>query len=319
VDYNSIVKKGQLLAQIDPAIFRAQVEQARANLLAAKANVDKAKATYEDAKRNMERNRALLAKELIAVSDFDTSETNFLSAQAQLNSSKAQVEQAQAALALAETNLRYTHILSPVNGMVISRNVDVGQTVAASFQTPTLFTIAEDLTRMQIDISVDEADIGNIQEKQSVEFTVDAYPDVIFHGKVAEVRYAPITVQNVVTYDVIVKVDNPDLKLKPGMTANVAIITALRQGILKAPNAALRVKMPDKNSRNSRTKKGPLLWVLENGKPRAIKITAGNSDGRFTEVKGEFLREGMDVIVAASAADSKTADTFRPRNPGFFH
>lgn len=315
VDYNSMVRKGQLLAQIDPAILKAQVQQAQANVRSAKANMDKAKASYEDAKRNMERNKALLAKNLIAISDLDTSETNFTSAQAQWNASKAQVEQAQAALKLAETNLQYTNILSPVNGMVISKNVDIGQTVAASFQTPTLFTIAEDLTRMQIDTSVDEADIGNIQGDLAVEFTVDAYPDKTFQGKVAEVRNAPITVQNVVTYDVIVKVDNLELKLKPGMTANVSIITAIREGILKVPNAALRLKMSDKN-KASQTRKNPSLWVMEKGKPREIKIITGISDGSFTEVRGDKLREGMDVIIAANG---ETEKAFRPPGPGMFH
>ena len=230
VDFNSPVKKGQLLAQIDPALSEARVAQAKANLQAAEANVQKAEVALQDATRTLERNRTLFAKNYIARSDLDTAETSQLSAQAQLNAAKAQVEQNRAALQQEETNLRYTRILSPVDGVVISRNVDIGQTVAASFQTPTLFSIAQDLTRMQIDTNVDEADIGRIRVGQTVQFTVDAYPDVQFPGKVSEIRNAPITVQNVVTYDVVIKVANPEHKLKPGMTANVSIITAVGTG-----------------------------------------------------------------------------------------
>ncbi len=178
VDFNSPVKKGQLLAQIDPALSEAKVAQAKANLQAAEANVEKAEVALQDATRTMERNRTLFAKNYIARSDLDTAETSQLSAQAQVNAAKAQVEQSRAALQQEETNLRYTRILSPVDGVVISRNVDIGQTVAASFQTPTLFSIAQDLTQMQIDTNVDEADIGRIRVGQTVQFTVDAYPDV---------------------------------------------------------------------------------------------------------------------------------------------
>ena len=166
---------------------------------------------------------------------------------AQVNAAMAQVAQTEAALRFAETNLRYTKIVSPVDGIVVSRSVDVGQTVAASFQTPTLFTIAQDLTKMQIDTNIDEADIGKIKTDQDVEFTVDAYPDNTFHGIVDEIRIAPITVSNVVTYDVVVKVDNSDLKLKPGMTANVSVIVASKDGVLKIPNAALRFKPSEKD------------------------------------------------------------------------
>ena len=228
-DFNSPVKNGQLIAQIDPAIFEAQVEQARANLLSAKANLEKADASFIDAKRTMERNKALFSKELIARSEVDTAETNYETAKAQINASKAQVAQAEASLKVAETNLRYTRIISPVNGIVVSRNVDVGQTVAASFQTPTLFTIAQDLTKMQIDTNVAEADIGKVKQGQDVEFGVDAYSGVIFKGKVSQVRNAPINVQNVVTYNAVILVSNPELKLKPGMTANVSIIISAKK------------------------------------------------------------------------------------------
>ena len=245
VDFNSQVKKGQVIAEIDPASLQAQVDQARANTLAAKANVEKAKATVEDSKKTRDRNRQLFSKNLIAKSDLDTSEATYDSNNAQVNSVTAQVAQTEAALRFAETNLGYTKIVSPVDGIVVSRNVDVGQTVAASFQTPTLFTIAQDLTKMQIDTNIDEADIGKIKTEQDVEFSVDAYPDRTFRGIVEQIRIAPITVQNVVTYDVVIKVDNSDLTLKPGMTANVSVVVANKEKTLKIPNAALRFKPPE--------------------------------------------------------------------------
>jgi HlyD family secretion protein len=315
VDFNSPVKKGQILAQIDPATFQAQVEQARANLLLAKANVEKSEAARLDAKRTMERNRVLFAKNFIAKSDLDTSETNHQSATAQLSASKAQAEQARAALDFAEINLRYAKIVSPVDGTVISRNVDVGQTVAASFQTPTLFNIAQDLTKMQIDTNVDEADIGKIKVDQSVEFTVDAYPDMTFMGKVSEVRSSPTTIQNVVTYDVVVKVDNPELKLKPGMTANVAIVLADKKGALRIPNAALRFR-PAERGKEASAQKGTGVWVLENMKPKRISVALGITDGNYTEILSGDVKEGYEVIVEATGGVKKT-DTPPMGPPGF--
>jgi len=318
VDFNSPVKKGQILAQIDPATFQAQVEQASANVLLAKANVQKSEAALVDAKRTMERNRVLFARNFIARSDFDTAETNHQSAAAQLSASKAQVGQAKAALDFADTNLRYAKIVSPVDGTVISRNVDVGQTVAASFQTPTLFNIAQDLTKMQIDTNVDEADIGKIKVDQPVEFTVDAYADITFKGKVSEVRSAPTTVQNVVTYDVVVKVDNPDLKLKPGMTANVSIILADKKGILRIPNAALRFRPAEKGTERGKgalAQKGPGVWVLENKRPKRTDIATGISDGNYTEIISGDLKEGIDVIVEATGGEKK--GNTPPAGPGF--
>ena len=321
VDFNSPVKKGQILAQIDPATFQAQVDQARANLQVAQANVQKAEAGVLDTKRTMERNKTLFARNFIAKSDADTAETNYLSAEAQLSASKAAVAQTKAALDFAETNFRYTKIISPVDGTVISRNVDVGQTVAASFQTPTLFNIAQDLTRMQIDTSVDEADIGKIKVDQSVEFSVDAYPDTTFKGKVSEVRIAPITVQNVVTYDVVVKVDNPDLKLKPGMTANVSIILDEKKGVLRVSNAALRFRPAETSKettpqKGSADQKGSAVWVLENGKPKRTKVTSGISDGNYTEILSGDLKEG-DAVIVESLGVAKKSDT-PIGSPGMF-
>lgn len=311
VDFNSPVKKGQLIARIDPALFEAQVNQARANLLSAKANLEKAVATQVDAKRTMERNKELLSKNLIAQSDFDTAETNYETAKASVSASKSQVAQSEAALSSAETNLFYTKIVSPVDGIVVSRNVDVGQTVAASFQTPTLFSIAQDLTKMQIDTNVAEADIGNVKVRQDVEFTVDAYPDITFKGKVWQVRNAPITVQNVVTYDVVINVDNPEFKLKPGMTANVSIIISIKRDVLKIPNAALRFK-PAEKSKTVVQQKGAGVWILEQGKPKRIPISTGISDGNYTELVSGNIKDG-EALIVESLTKAKTPTPSGPR------
>lgn len=311
-DYNSPVKKGQVIAQIDPATFEAQVEQARANLLSAKAGVDKAAASLQDAERTFKRSRELSAQNLIARSELDTAETNYETAKAGVAVAKAQVAQAAAALTVAETNLRYTRILSPVGGVVISRNVDVGQTVAASFQTPTLFTIAQDLTKMQVEASVDEADIGKVKRGQEVHFTVDAFPAVTFTGTVQEVRIAPITVQNVVTYQVVARVDNRGLKLKPGMTANVSIVLAEKSNVLMVPNAALRFR-PVEKDKGRGPQKGPGVWVLEQGKPKRVPVTIGDSDGNYTELVSGDLKEGQNVILEAPSKGKSSAAPSGPR------
>ncbi len=309
VDFNSRVKKGQIIAQIDPSTFEAQVQQARANLLAAQAGLEKAKAALVDAQRTYERNKDLFARNLVPRSDLDTAETNRDTDKAGVAAAKAQIEQTRAALAYAQQNLGYTKILSPVDGVVISRNVDVGQTVAASFQTPTLFTIAQDLTKMQIDTNVAEADIGVVTVGQDVEFTVDAYPDVTFRGKVWQIRKAPITVQNVVTYDVVIQVNNEDLKLLPGMTANVSIIVARRQDAIRIPNAALRFRMPEQHQAKGknpagekRAHRGPMIWILEQGKPKGVPVELGISDGMNTEAVSGDLKEGEQAITDMSGA-----------------
>jgi len=285
-DFNTVVQKGQLVAQIDPAIFQAQVSQARAkvenakaaflnaqadiitsrsNMEASKANVTKARVSLEDARRNFNRAQELFSRNLIAASDRDNAQTAYdsaaalleaaqaqqkateaqlESAKARLESARAQIKQAEAELELSQVNLDHTSITAPVNGIVISRNVDVGQTVAASLQAPTLFTIAQDLTEMQVDTNVSEADIGRVAVGQETTFTVDAFPQVTFRGKVTEIRNAPMTIQNVVTYNVVIRVKNPELKLRPGMTANASILVAHKENVLKIPNAALRFR-PD--------------------------------------------------------------------------
>ena len=269
-DFNSQVKEGQTIAQIDPAIFEAQVDQARANVLNAQAavvnaqanlvnsqaNVVKAEVAVADTKKTLDRNIPLAEKKVVAQAALDTAQASYDSAvaqkdaakaqlevaRAQVESAKAQVDREKAGLRMADTNLKYTTIVSPVSGTVISRNVDVGQTVAASLQAPTLFTIAKDLTEMQVDTNVSEADVGRVEVGEDANFTVDAYPERTFRGRVSEVRNAPINVQNVVTYDVVILVDNKDLKLKPGMTANVSILVAHRAGVLRISNAALRFR-----------------------------------------------------------------------------
>lgn len=313
VDFNSPVKKGQLIAQIDPALFEAQVAQASSNVLSARANLEKALVARVDAKRTMERQQELFAKNLVARSDVDATETAHDSAGAQVSAADAQVRQAEAALRIAQTNLRYTRIVSPVNGIVVSRNVDIGQTVAASFQTPTLFTIAQDLTKMQVDSNVAEADIGRIEVGQEVEFTVDAYPDSPFRGSVYEIRNAPITVQNVVTYDVIVKVDNPEMKLKPGMTANVSVVVSRKNGVLCVPNAALRFSPPEQRGPSARKEKGSGVWIFDNRTPKRVALATGNSDGMHTEVLGGELREGQDVIVESLAKPKNQSSSHPPR------
>jgi HlyD family secretion protein len=317
VDFNSRVKKGQLIARIDPTIFETQLAQAR-------ANTDHAQAAMRDAERILNQNKTLYARNLVAKNDYEAAETSF-------DSAKAQLAQAKAALQSAETNLDYTKIYSPVDGIIISRNVDVGQTVAASFQTPTLFTIAQDLTKMQIDTNIAESDIGVVQVGQEVEFTVDAYPEITFKGKVWQKRQAPITVQNVVTYDVVIQVDNRDFKLMPGMTANVSIIIMTRQDTLRITNAALRFRLSEKPAgagagggggagakagAGSSEKKGPSVWVLEAGKPKRVGITPGISDGNYTEIVSGDLKDGDQVIV--ESLKKNNGKTQAPSGPRMF-
>jgi len=296
-DYNTRVKTGDLIAQIDPAIFQAQVSQAkakvenaraalltaqadianaRANIESNKANVLKAKVSVEDMKRTLNRSLELFSRNLVAASDRDTAQANHDSAlalleaaQAQEKSSQAQldsaiaklesaragIKQSEAELELAQVNLDHCRITAPVTGIVISRNVDVGQTVAASLQAPTIFTIAQDLTEMQVDTNMSEADVGRVEVGQEATFTVDAFPQITFRGKVTEIRNAAVIVQNVVTYDVVIQVKNPDLKLRPGMTANASVLVAQKDNILKIPNAALRFR-PDFAKRETGGQKG---------------------------------------------------------------
>jgi HlyD family secretion protein len=317
-DFNSMVKRGQLLAKLDPRNTEAQLENAQATVAAAQARVRSAEADLRTQAANLNSSRANLeaarvtrdntallfhrASELsqggvASKNDYDNAKANAESAQArydqavaaveqveaqgiaaaaQLEQVKAQLQQAQADLNRARINLEYTNIYSPVDGVVISRNVDVGQTIAAAMQSPTLFSIANDLTRMQVNVSVDEADIGNISDAANVKFTVDAYPNEVFTGRIAEIRLSPQTVQNVVTYSVILSIDNPDMKLKPGMTANITITVDQRGRVLKVPNAALRYTPPGKSEQSE---SAPVPLETAAGEDSREEGPAGETDG----------------------------------------
>jgi HlyD family secretion protein len=242
VDFNSLVKKGQVLARLDPSLFQTQIEQAKANLVRSQADLERQKVALDDANQKLTRARELSARQLLAKSDLDAAEIAAKSAEAQLKSSEAQITQAQASLNQNEVNIEHTVIEAPIDGLVISRNVDVGQTVASSLQAPTLFVLAADLTKMQVVANLDESDVGRIRPGQVVTFRVDAYPAGTFRGTVSQVRLNPIVQQNVVTYATVINVPNNDLKLKPGMTANVNVEIARSSNVLRVPNSALRFR-----------------------------------------------------------------------------
>jgi HlyD family secretion protein len=313
-DFNSVVKQGQILAQIDQQPFEARVSQARAAVKSAKGNLDKARNLSAQRKRERDRMATLRRKAFVSQADLDLAETNYRDAEANVEVMQAQLDQARATLASAELDLGYTTIYSPVNGIVVSRNVDVGQTVAASFQTPTLFVIAQDLTQMQVNANVSESDIGGVAEGKPAHFRVDAYPKQFFEGTVTQVRNAPISIQNVVTYDVVVTVDNRDLKLKPGMTANVTIVTDRKEDPLRVPNGALRFRMPNVPI----DKKATRVWVLDReNQPHQVEMTTGIVDSLFTEIAEGPLKEGDRVIIGIDSAEEqgqkKLPPGFTPR------
>lgn len=310
VDYNSKVTKGQLLAQIDPSLFQAQVDKARGDLEAAKANKAKIQAMLVYDKKNYERYRKLYAKNYVAKSDLDLAEATYKSDLAQIAAAQGSINQAMATLNNNLTNLKYTRIVSPVDGIVVSRAVDVGQTVAASFQTPTLFQVAQDLTKMQIEVNVSEADIGKIKKDQAVEYTLDGYADSVFHGKVSEVRIAPTTVSNVVTYTVIVDVDNQEQKMIPGMTANVSIITNKSENVICVPTDALKFTPAEITGGKKFKEQG--LWVLRDNKPERIKIKTGAKDSDKTEIISDGLQENDKVILRKKGKDAKKSQGGRP-------
>ncbi len=380
-DFNTKVKKGQLVAEIDPQPFQARVDQAKAFLDSAhtavasaqaqmakadadlasarasvanqKAAIAKAKAAASDAASKLTSEKALFQDGIVAKQDFDTAQSTndqaaaeqdaavaqldaanhqvqsaqatYQLAKTQLASAQAQVAQAQASLAQSQLDLDHTKIIAPVDGTVIARQMDVGQTVAASFQAPTIFQIAQDLTKMQVDTNVDEADVGQVKMGQPARFTVDAYPGTTFQGAVTQIREAPINVQNVITYDVVVGVPNPDLKLFPGMTANVKILTNEAQDALKIPNAALRFRpadLPAPTSVHAAGRKqqtdGTTVWVLgQDGKPNPVKVTLGISDGLYTAVNAGDLNPGDKVITASLAKTSTSTPAQRSFGPRF--
>ena len=390
-DFNTAVRRGQVIARIDPALFEAAVNQARADAKAAastvlsqaaqveqaRTNIDNARAAHAEAKaqtakalvvvvdaqRSLGRQTELFRRDLVAAADRDAAQTAYDAAMAQhdaaeaheqalasairtaetqlrvqeaaLQTARDQVEQKQAALAQTQINLEHTTIRSPVDGVVVNRAVDVGQTVAATLQAPTLFTIAQDLTKMQVETSVDEADIGRIHADTPVTFTVDAFPGEAFEGNVSQIRKAPQVAQNVVTYTVVVAVANPSGKLVPGMTANVRFVTAQRADVLRVPNTALRFRPPGVNGsateglpssggpgRPSSEKRpsgtdspGGLVWVLgRDGHPAPVPVTLGITDGTSTEIVAGDLSAGQAVVVGVEAgAPAATPPPAGPR------
>ncbi len=312
-DFNSNVTKGQVLAQIDQKPFKARMSQARAGVKSAKGNLAKAKVVAAQRKREFDRMAALRPQAFVSQADVDLAETNYRDAVANIEILQAQLDQAGAALAAAELDLGFTTIYSPVGGIVISRNVDVGQTLAAAFQTPILFVIAQDLTKMQVNANVSESDIGGVKEGTEANFRVDAYPKQFFEGVVTQVRNAPINIQNVVTYDVVITVSNPELKLKPGMTANVTIVTARQENPLRVPNGALRFRMPDMPL----DKKATRVWVLDqDNRPHQVDVTTGIADSLSTEIVEGALSPGDRIIVGieteAEQARKKLPPGFEP-------
>lgn len=326
-DFNTRVKAGDIVAVIDPEPFKARRDQAASNLEMARSSVARARADLAQRKRERDRVQSLVEQQFVSQNDVDVAVTNYESAEAQMRVAEAQVRQAEAALNVAELELKHAVIRSPVDGIVVARNVEVGQTVAASFATPNLFLIALDLTKMQVDTNVSESDISGMAEGKDATFTVDAYPGVQFAGTIRQVRLAPINVQNVVTYNVVVAVDNRDLRLKPGMTANVSIVVAQREGVLKIPNAALRFVPPQSDRAESRGREGTgerpearatsgrstphpgesggmskKIWKLgEGGEPEPLVVQTGISDGLWTEVLSGPISENEQVIVGVEA------------------
>jgi HlyD family secretion protein len=336
-DFNSVVRQGQLLAQLDPTFLQATVNEQ-------KANVDRMQAQVHEAERNFGRTTDLFAKSLVSQAEMDAATTT-------LESSQASLKQALAALERAEVNLRYATIRAPISGVVISRDVDVGQTVAASLQAPTLFTIANDLRKMQVQASVDEADVGNVRVGQPVTFRVDAFPDREFEGLVSQVRLSPVITQNVVTYNVIIDVANPGQKLMPGMTATVTIEVEKRENVLRAPVQAIRFvpsdsvaseyepggsgmgtdagprsQLPDSASMRKGPRKGrrdiprARLWILVDGKPKSVLAVRGIQNTRYVELVESDLKEGDEVIIGETDGQAQLTqqaqNPFAPRMPG---
>lgn len=344
-DFNSVVKKGELIAVLEPQLFQAAVAQASANHRAARAGVAQARAKALDADRQYKRVKELQAEGLASQIDVDTAQTTAAVAEAQVDSAKASVDQAAAQLNQAKVNLSYTKITSPIDGVVISRNVDVGQTVAASLSAPVIFTIAEDLRKMQVNTSISEGDVGRLEPGMNGFFTVDAFPGQRFKGTIHEIRNAAQTVQNVVTYNALIDVANDDLKLRPGMTANTTIIYAEKDDVVAVPNQAIRFRPPPEmtpaatgsaagaGTGSGRGRGGgnwgggarpagsglprgegdgaKTIWVLRDGKPQSITIQTGLTDGTNTELTGGDLHEGDLVIIDANVKGG-TATTGSP-------
>ena len=347
-NFNSKVKSGQVVAVLNQDKFRAAVDQAKANHIAAQSNLAKAEVNVQDARRTLDRARELKKRELMAQSELDAAQTAYDAAVAQLEVNKAQVAQAHAALNQVNVDLNNTIIRSPVDGIVISRNVDVGQTVAASLSAPTLFTIANDLAKMEVHTNVDEADVGNVWEGQDVSFTVDAFPSRRFSGKVYQVRHAPVNVQGVVTYNAVARIDNKDFILKPGMTANVRFLVSHKENVIIIPNMAMRFRPPDQKDEaeellrrersrvaapvgmrrtsraggigggGARGNRRVTIYVLKDNKAQPMEVQVGITDGTRSEVLAGELNENDPVIIgmssaAAASEESGIANPFQPQ------
>jgi HlyD family secretion protein len=326
-DYNSEVKKGQVIAELDPSLFQTQVEQAQATLIKAEADVERARVELNDATAKAKRAQELYDQKLISRNDLETAQATAAQDEAALKSTQAQVTQARAALNQNQVNLGHTIIRAPIDGIVISRSVDVGQTVAASLSAPTIFVLAQDLAHMQVSASIDESDIGRVAASQPVTFKVDAYPTQTFNGTVSQVRLEPKTDQNVVSYTTMIDVPNPDLKLKPGMTANVTVQIAMNENVLRVPNAALRFRPAAGGSQGSafdgsqvRGTSGRFesaernfgrVFVLRNGQIVPVRVRTGVTDGAMTAIVDGDLKEGDQVITGMSSESG--ADLSGPR------
>jgi HlyD family secretion protein len=315
VDFNSPVKQGQLIAAIDPRPFQVKVDAAAAAVANARAQLGKDTADLNYKKITYDRDAELLRQGVVSKDTVDSAFSAYNQSKSQGALDRANIQQQQANLEDAQVQLNYCKIVSPVDGTVVSRNVDVGQTVASSFQTPTLFLIAKDLTKMQVDSNVSESDIGDVRAGLKADFKVDAFPDREFEGLVRQVRQAPITVQNVVTYDVVVNVDNPEMLLKPGMTANVSIVTARRDNVARMPMEALRFAPPNATTKDANAIDGnqasrqARVWVPDGGGILPVSVTIGLDDGNRVELLGGNLHAGDSVVVDQVTTGGKKAST----------
>ena len=318
VDFNSIVRKGQVLARLEQSTFRSAVEQAQASVAKADAELERARVTAADAETKRVRAEQLADRQLIPRNDLDTATLTRDTAVSQIRSAEASLAQARASLQQAQVNLSKTVITSPIDGIVISRSVDVGQTVAASLSAPTLFLIAADLTRMQLNAGIDESDMGKIHNGQPVTFTVDAFPGHTFPGTVEQVRLNPVVSNNVVTYAAIVSAANPELKLKPGMTANLTVEVDRRPNVLRAPAAATRFKPGADvlSALNATAAKGPVVWTYIDGRATAVPVKFGASDGTWTEIVDAPFGEGTPLVTRVATGTQPAASTpSRTSNP----
>ena len=326
VDYNSVVKKGQVIAELDKSNLMSQLNSAKANLQQMQANLRKAQEDLAYQHANFNRYKTLYNKGLVSANDFETARLSYQTASQSVSSVRQQVNAAQEEVKRAQTNLGYATITSPIDGIVLSKSVEEGQTVAASFSTPELFTIAQDLTNMQVVANVDEADIGGVKEGERVTFTVDAYPDETFQGTVKQVRQEATTTNNVVTYEVVISAPNANLKLKPGLTANVTIFTAERSGVLSVSSKALRYTPTKETVGHMKIVDGggkSKVWVIEGNTIKSVPVNIGMTDGTHTQIlsgvsRGQVIVTGVSAVANEDETTANSGDQspFGPKGPG---